>query len=479
MSRPARRPGDRIIRRRIRPTQVIDIPEPQPTEPRTGTLFHARIFIAGFAAIILVGTALLSLPFVATSGERTALDDAFFVATSAASVTGLVTVDTLDHWNWFGQFVILVLIQAGGLGFMVGASLVLRLIGRGSGRRVRDALMIQDNLPTLTLREAVDLSRRVVKFTVIVEAIGAVLLTGYFAREMAIHDAVWHGIFHSISAFCNAGFDLSGGFQSMTPYRESLWINAVFMTLVQIGGISFIVLSDVHRKRRWNSFSVNSKIVIVSTVVLTVIGMVAFLAAEWNGAMGGTATWSKPMQALFQSVSGRTAGFSTVDFSEVNSFTQFIYIALMFVGGASGSTAGGVKLATVAVVFVTVMSTLRGQEEPEVFRRRLPVVLIHRAMTVIALFFAMHFLVTFSVAVTETFYGENPAFVRVFFESMSAIVTNGLGNGVTSELSVPGKLIICIAMFVGRIGPLTAVYALQRRETYQPYRYPETSVHIG
>src|SRR5690606_17468597 len=204
-------PGDRIIRRRLRPTQVIDLPEPRPAESRPDTLFHARVFIGGFAAIILAGTALLSLPFAATAGERTAFDDAFFVATSAASVTGLVTVDTQDHWNWFGQLVILVLIQTGGLGFMVGASLVLRIISGGRGR-LRDALMIRDNLPTLTLREAVDLSRRIVKFTLVVEAVGAIFLTAYFLREMPVAEAVWHGVFHSISAFCNAGFDLSGNF---------------------------------------------------------------------------------------------------------------------------------------------------------------------------------------------------------------------------------------------------------------------------
>jgi trk system potassium uptake protein len=479
VSQPSRRPGDRVIRRRIRPTQVIDIPEPLRPGSGPNTLFHARLFIAAYAAIVLVGTALLMLPWVTRDGTATAPPDALFVATSAASVTGLVTVDTFDHWNGLGQVIILVLIQAGGLGFMVGASLVLRLIGRGGGQRLRDAMMIQDNLPTLTLREAVDLSRRIVKFTLLVEAIGALLLAGYFAREMPVLTALWHGVFHSVSAFCNAGFDLQGGFQSLAPYRESIWVNTVFIVLISLGSISFIVLSDIGRKRKWPTLSINSKIVLLASLVLTVAGFVAFLAAEWNGSMAGTATWSRPMQALFQSVSGRTAGFSTVDFEIVNEFTMFVYIALMFIGGASGSTAGGVKLATVALVVVTVMSTLRGQEEPEVFKRRLPVTLVHRAMAVIVIFFAWHFTVTFTLAVTETLYGESPAFVRVFFESMSAIVTNGLGNGITPFLSTPGKIIIVVAMFIGRIGPLMAVYALQRRQTYQPYRYPESSVHIG
>lgn len=479
MSQPTRRPGDRVIRRRVHPTQVIDIPEPIRPDSGPSTLIHARLFIAAYFAIIVVGTLLLALPWTTRDGTATAPEDALFVATSAASVTGLVTVDTFDHWNGFGQAIILILIQAGGLGFMVGASLVLRLIGRGGGRRLRDAMMIQDNIPTLTLREAVDLSRRIVKFTLLVEGVGAVLLTAYFAREMPVFTALWHGVFHSVSAFCNAGFDLQGGFQSMARYRESIWVNSVFMLLIFLGSISFIVLSDIWRKRHWSTLTINSRIVLIASLLLTFVGFVAFLAAEWNGSMAGTAEWSRPMQALFQSVSGRTAGFSTVNFEEVNEFTMFVYIALMFVGGASGSTAGGVKLATVAIVVITVMSTLRGQGEPEVFRRRIPVTLVHRAMAVIVIFFAWHFTVTFTLAVTETFYGENPAFVRVFFESMSAIVTNGLGNGITPFLSTPGKIVICIAMFIGRIGPLMAVYALQRRQSYQPYRYPESAVHIG
>src|SRR5690606_5768525 len=182
-----------------------------------------------YVLVVLAGTIVLMTPWVTTSGNATPVQDALFTAVSATSVTGLVTLDTRDHWNLAGQITILVMIQAGGLGFMVGASLVLRMIGRGEGRRLRDAIMIRDNIPTLSLSEAVSLSRRIVKFTVVVEFIGAVILAGYFAREMPVGSAVWHGLFHSISAFCNAGFDLQGGFQSMVPYRESPLINLVFI----------------------------------------------------------------------------------------------------------------------------------------------------------------------------------------------------------------------------------------------------------
>lgn len=475
---PGRRLGNTLRGRSRRPI-VIEIHDVLRREPGSDTLFSARLFLAIYVLVVLAGTIVLMTPWVTTSGNATPVQDALFTAVSATSVTGLVTLDTRDHWNLAGQITILVMIQAGGLGFMVGASLVLRMIGRGEGRRLRDAIMIRDNIPTLSLSEAVSLSRRIVKFTVVVEFIGAVILAGYFAREMPVGSAVWHGLFHSISAFCNAGFDLQGGFQSMVPYRESPLINLVFIVLITLGSVSFIVLADVENKRRWRMLHVNSKIILVSSLVLTIIGFVTFLSAEWGRSMAGTADWTKPMQALFQSVSGRTAGFSTVDFAETHHFTLFIYMALMFIGGASGSTSGGVKLATVAVVLVAVLSTLRGREEPALYGRRLPTALVYRAMAIIVIYFGWHFLVTFAVAVTETYFGDGPAFVRLLFESMSAVATNGLGNRVTPDLSTPGKLVISVAMFVGRVGPLLAAYALQRKRSRQPYRYPETLVHIG
>jgi trk system potassium uptake protein TrkH len=477
VSESTRRPADRIIRRRRRETKIIDLPQPLPRSRPPTSFFHARIFVAAFALICLLGTALLALPWATNSGNRTALDDAFFVAVSAGSVTGLVTVDTETHWNWFGQLIILVLVQLGGLGFMVGASLVLSILGRGE--RLRDALLIRDNLPTLTVRDAVSITRRIVRFTVVVELLGAVLLTLVFARDMPIGAALWHGVFHSVSAFCNAGFDLQGDFESMGPYRTSIGLNLIFITLIQAGAISYIVFADVANRRRWPALSLNSKIVLTFNAALIVLALVLFLGAEWNGALDDSPTWSKPLQGLFQSVSGRTAGFSTVNFAEVSAFTLFVFLAMMFIGGASGSTAGGIKLATLAIVVTLVFSTVRGRSEPQIFNRRLPVSLIFRAFTVIMLFFLAHFVVTLLLVSTEYLYGANPAFNRLLFEAMSAIVTNGLGNGITPELSTPGKLLISIAMFLGRIGPLTLVYALQRQQRAARYRFPEETVHIG
>lgn len=478
MSGSSRRPGDRVIRRRLQATRVIHLDEPAPVESPPTTLFHARVFIGAFAVIILVGTLLLMLPWVTRSGESTSLDDALFTATSTTTVTGLVTRDTATHWNWAGQVIILILIQVGGFGFMVGATMILSILGR-SDTRLRDQILIRHNIPTLSLSDAVDLARSIFKFTLLVEAIGAVLLTIVFLRERSLPDAAWHGLFHSISAFCNAGFDLQGNFQSMAPYKDSISVNLIFLGIVMAGSLSYIVLADVARRRRWDRLSVNSKLVLLLTLVLTVIAMLAFLLAEWNGAMVDDPNWTKPMQALFQAVSGRTAGFSTVDMSSASPFTLFTYLAMMFVGGASGSTAGGVKVGTLAVVIVLILTTVKGEEELQIYRRRLPITLIHRAITVLGLFLFAHFLVTLTLAATERVYGMDPPFVRLLFEAMSATVSNGLSNGITPTLHTTSKLFLCVAMFLGRIGPLTLVYALQSRQTAVRYRYPEETVHIG
>lgn len=439
----------------------------------------AKIFVLALAGLVLLGAFLLMLPWTARNGEATPWIDALFTAMSAAAVTGLVTVDTHDHWNGFGQVVILLLIQAGGLGFMVGASIVLRVIGRGGGSRLRDALLVQDGAPTVSLREAVDLSRRIVRFTFMTEAVGAVLLSLRFSRDMPWDQAIWQGIFHAVSAFCNAGFDIQGQFQSLTSYQESIWVNLTVMVLIQAGALSYIVLADTATKRRWSTLATNSKIVLLFNAILIVAGFLLILIAEWNGSLAEIQAANRPLVALFQSVTTRTAGFSTADIASFSSFTLFVVIGLMFVGGSSGSTAGGVKLQTFGVVVVAVASTLNGHDEPQIFRRRIAIALVLRALAVLTLFFTAHFLVTLGLALTEHQFGVQPAFQTLFFESMSALATVGLSTGITPDLSTAGKFLIILAMFFGRIGPLTAAYALQRRHEARRYRFPTSRVNIG
>lgn len=458
---------------------TIELPPPPepPALPYPGR--GSQMFIGAVVLIILGGTALLASPWTTEGGETTPLIDAFFTAVSAVAVTGLVTVDTATHWNYVGEAVILTLIQIGGLGFMVGASIVLQVLRRGSSR-LSDALLVRESAPTLSLRDAVLLSRRIVIFTFVTEAVGALVLTLGFWRDMPLPEALWFGIFHSISAFCNAGFDLQGDFVSLIPYQDSLVVTGAVMLLIQLGGLSYIVLADAVTARRWTRLSVDSKLVLLVNGVLLLIGTVAFAAIEWDRTLQGASERTWPVVALFQSVTARTAGFATVDFGDVKPETLFLWMALMFIGGASGSTAGGVKLATVGVIAVALLSTVRGQEETQLFRRRVPPRIVFQAMTVIATLLSVHFLGTALLAANQEWLREDSfSFVSLMFEAMSALATVGLSTGITPALESSSKLILCALMFLGRVGPLTAVYALQRRRRTARLRYASASVRIG
>jgi len=476
--RPARLPGNRVVRRRLDATKVITIPEAPLHRDVPNVRTHAKWFVAGFTAIVLLGTVLLMLPWSTTSRESTPAIDAFFTAISASAVVGLTTIDPSTHWSFLGQVVITVLIQIGGLGFMVGASLILVSLGRGLS--LRDSLMLQDGSPTLSIREATVLSRRILRFTFIVEALGAIPLTLAFMRDDPPLKAIWHGVVVSISAFCNAGFEFRGGFRSISAYDSSPAVLITIMTLIQIGTLSYIVMSDVWTRRRWSGLQLDSKLVLLTNGALVVIGMVGFLIMEWNSALASIPAWAKPMNALFQSVAARSAGFATVDFSEAHPSTLFLWVAIMFVGGAAGSTAGGIKLATLAVLVIAVLSTLRGQIEPQAFGRRIAISLVFRSLAIVAILLTAHFVLTLALAITEdVFNKESIGFVALMYETMSGLATTGTSTGITPTLSTPGKVVLCVAMFFGRIGPLTAAYALQRRQRPVKYRFAEANIRLG
>jgi trk system potassium uptake protein TrkH len=476
--RRTRLPGNRVIRRRLDATRVITMPEAPLHREVPNVRTHAKRFVAGFSVLILVGAVLLMMPWASASGESTRPIDAIFTAVSASAVTGLITVDTATHWSFFGELVILILIQVGGLGFMVGASLVLASLGRGLS--LRDTLMMQDGAPTLSVREATDLSKRILRFTVVCEAAGAVILSIRFMRDESPLVAIWHGVFHSISAFCNAGFDLQGGFRSVSGFDTSPVVLVTIMSLIQAGALSYIVLSDIWNKRRWGPLQLDTKLVVITNVLLILGGMIGFLIIEWNSALAFMPEWSRPMNALFQSVAARTAGYASINFGDAHPSTLFLWIAIMFVGGAAGSTAGGIKLATLAILVLAVLSTLRGQAEPQAFGRRIATTLVFRAMAIVALFLAVHFALTLALAITEdVFNDQSIGFVDLMYETMSGLATVGLTTGITPSLSTPGKIVLCLAMFFGRLGPLTAAYALQRRQRFVKYRFPEAAIRLG
>jgi trk system potassium uptake protein TrkH len=457
---------------------IIELPKEHAIRGVPSTTSHAKRFVLGVSLIILVGGLLLMLPIATENRESTPAIDAFFTSMSATSVTGLVTVDTAPHWSFFGEAVILVLIQLGGFGFMVGTSLILVVLGRGAS--LRDSLMMQDGSPTMSLRDVTSLTRRIIRFMLVTEAIGAVLLTAHFLQHESPRVALWKGVFHSISAFCNAGFDLQGEFRSVAEADESPVMIMTLGVLVQAGALSYMVLSDAWQKRKWRTLYLDSKLVLITNLVMITVAMVLFMAIEWNSALSHMQTQWKPMNALFQAIAARTAGFASVNFNEVHPSTLFLWVGVMLVGGAAGSTAGGIKLATLAVLFITVISTLRGQEEPQAFGRRIASSLVFRAMSLVALFMATHFLLSLGLAITEDVFNDaSIGFAPLMFEAMSGLATVGLSTGITPDLSIPGKLILFIAMFIGRLGPITVAYALQSRQKPPRYRFPDANVRIG
>ena len=267
---------------------MIDCPPPVRRSVNPNPLVHARVFALAFLVLIAVGTVLLMLPWATATGQETGIVDALFLSMSASSVTGMATVDTATHWTFFGELVILLLTQIGGIGFMVGASLVLRVLGRGS--TLRDTLLLRDGAPTLTVGEALELSGRVARFIVVVEAIGATLLTGHFwlAADMPFLTALWFGIFYSVCSFCNDGFDLSGDFSSLIAYDDAILVNVVIATLIQAGSLSYFVFHDLWKRRRWRLLALDTKLVLALNAIVLGGGATVFLVAEWNASLVNT-----------------------------------------------------------------------------------------------------------------------------------------------------------------------------------------------
>lgn len=474
-----RRPGNKVVRKRLDAQRVIELNDaPTLNGDRPTATVHAKLFVVAVIVIFLTGAGLLMLPWATEAGASTHFVDALFTSVSAFSVTGLVTVETQEHWSFFGEIVILILIQIGGFGFMAGTSLMLIALGRGTSLRAN--MMMQDGSPTMTLRDASQLSIKIVKFMVVTEAIGAIILIPHFMRYESFPVAVWWGIFHSISAFCNAGFDLQGGFVSMSNHNESPVLLMTVAGLIQFGAISYMVMADLWNKRGWKRLHLDSKLVLITNFAMIAISGVLFLAVEWGSAMNSVEAPWRPLNAVFQAVAARTAGFSSADWSVAHNSTMYLWIVIMMVGGAAGSTAGGVKLATIAVVVMTVMSTVRGQTEPQAFGRRIAAQVVFRALTIITLFMATHFVLSMMLVMTEDILNaESFSFLSLMFEAMSALATVGLTTGLTPDLSIGGKLVLTLGMFIGRLGPITVVYALQNKQKQERYRFAESNIRIG
>lgn len=464
--------------------RIVQIQAPPPPGPgnRANASLHAKVFLGGLFLITVTGALLLSSPWFTASGAPTPVVDALFTAVSAASVSGLSVVDTLEHWNFAGQVVVLALVQIGGLGFMVGAGILLQMLRRGVGAyTLRDELLLKDGAPTLSVNEALSLARHIFWFMVLAEAIGTVCLTAWFLLVARLHplESLWQGLFYAITAFCNAGFDLSRVAAHTDPATDPA-LNLILIVLMQLGAISFLVCADVWHKRAWGPLTLDSKIVLALNGALLLAGTLVFLATEWGSALADLEPGSKLLVSLFQSVSARSAGFNSIDWSTVNPLTLFFWLGLMLVGGASGSTSGGVRLSTVGVVLAAVASTLRGNSETQLWGRRIAAPLIFRAVTIIVIFLLVYGVGAAGLAAAEHHLASRTTpMIDLMFEAMSALATVGLSTGITPGLSAFSKLMLCVLMFVGHLGPLVTVYALQKRQRPQRYRFAEEAVRIG
>lgn len=469
-----RRPGDRRVR--VERVQPVAFRVDRPRGVRRPPPPPALVLVAGFAALIAAGTLLLSLPVASAAGTWTRPLDALFTATSAVCVTGLAVLDTADHWSPVGQAVILALIQLGGFGFMTGSTLLLLLVaGRRTG--LRERLLAQASTGTADLGSVGTVVRRVGLFTLVAEGVGTVVLAAAFLPRLGDPvTAAWHGLFHAVSAFNNAGFDLTGGFRSLEPYADDPWLLAPLGLLIVLGGLGYAIVGDVVAKRRWGRLALETRLVLATTAVLLVGGTAAIAALEWTNpaTLGRMPEPQRLANALFESVTLRTAGFSALPTGQLTVASLFVAMALMFIGGASGSTAGGIKVNTFGILLAAIVSTARGRPSAEAFGRRVPHLLIYRALSVALLAVAAVFVVALALELTTA-----AAFEAVLFEAVSAVGTVGASTGLTPGLPDPARLVLVPAMFLGRLGPLTLVLALAARSRPVAWRPAVETIRIG
>ncbi len=432
-----------------------------------------QIIASGYIILILLGSALLVLP-ISTTKDDLSLINAVFTATSAICVTGLAVVDIGSYFTVFGQLVILTLIQIGGLGYMALTTLLALILGKKIG--LKERLLIKESLGSFSLHGLVRITKVILVFTLIVEAIGAVILSLKFASYVDPFKAIYSGIFHSISAFCNAGFSLFSN--NLEGFKEDPIIVIMIALLIIIGGTGFMVVMDVYEKikRRESRLSLHTKLVLIITAVLIGGSMLAIFMIEYSNpdTLGVLSVPGKLLASFFHSVTPRTAGFNVLPMDKLHESTLFITMLLMFIGASPGGTGGGIKTTTFVILLMAAVAMLRGEENINLFYRKIPIETIYKALTVVILALTLIFTITIIMLVTE-----GKGITRVLFEVISAFGTVGLSVNFTQELSPVGRLLIIITMFVGRVGILTLGIALAQRQRKAMYFYPEEKIMIG
>lgn len=435
-------------------------------------LSSSQIIILGFAAVILIGSLLLTLPFAVKTGQGTSFLDALFTATSAVCVTGLVVHDTGTYWSMFGQSVILLLIQIGGMGVVTVAVSISVFFGKRIGLKQRSTM--QEAISAHKVGGIVRLTGFIIRMTALIEGIGAVLLAPVFCSEFGFLKGIWYAVFHSVSAFCNAGFDLMGvreQYSSLTSFATHPVVNLVIMSLIIIGGIGFLTWDDI-RTFKWKlrRYHMQSKVILMTTAFLLVLPAIYFCFFEFSGLPFGERIW----ESVFQSVTTRTAGFNTADLTTLSETGLAVMIILMLIGGSPGSTAGGMKTTTLAVMLSTAVSVFRKREHTHFFGRRVSDDTVRNAATILTMYLVLFLTGGFIISRVEGL-----PLISCLFETASAVGTVGLTVGITSGLGQVSRCILILLMYIGRVGGLTLIFSAISARQGNTARLPQEKLTVG
>ena len=432
----------------------------------------ARIILFGFIIMIFLGASILSLPVSSRSGEFTPFIDALFTATSASCVTGLIVYDTATHWSLFGKIIIMAMIQCGGLGVVTMIAVFTQVAGKKIG--LRDRATLQNALSAPQIGGIVKLTSFIFKGTVIIEMIGVLLMFPSFMKDFGVTKGIYYSIFHSISAFCNAGFDLMGDvskFSSLTKYQSDIMINITIMLLILLGGLGFLIWRDVvNYKFDFKRYSTQTKIVFLMSTVLVVFPSVLFFFTEFSTLNIKT----RVLSSVFQAVTPRTAGFNTIDYTKFSDNGIAMTIILMLIGGGSGSTAGGIKMTTIFILVATMCSVLKQDKEVAVFKKRIEPDIIKNAVAVFALDIFLFIVGSMIISGIEGF-----SLKETMFECASAVATVGLTLGITPHLGIISKILLICMMYIGRVGGITLIFAAVNPKNNGNARYPKEQVAVG
>ena len=440
--------------------------------PKQRHITSFQIIILGFLSVIILGSILLMLPIATRDGKGAVFSDALITATSTVCVTGLVIHDTATYWSIFGQCVILILIQIGGMGIVTVAVSVAMFSGRKIGLMQRSTM--QEAVSAHHLGGIVRLTKFILKTTVCIELIGAALLLPTFVRDFGLMKGIWYALFHSVSAFCNAGFDLIGvkePFSSLTSYSSQPFFNFTVMALIMIGGIGFLTWEDIkNNKFHFRKYRMQSKVILTVTGILIILPALYFFFFEYQSLPLG----ERILVSLFQSVTTRTAGFNTTDLTSFSETGQMLMILLMLIGGSPGSTAGGIKTTTIAVLVSSALSVFRKEEDTLLFKRSISEDTVKSAATIFLLYIGLF--IGGGMIISRL---ENIPLLPALFETASAIGTVGLSLGITAQLGIVSQFILIVLMFFGRVGGLTLIFATMTKTAANAAKYPQEKMTVG